>query len=515
MHMSISRFLLITLALPLAAAINEPIRVEQGLLSGTVGASPEVRVFRGVPFAEPPVGDLRWRAPKPAPKWTGVRNASESSAICVQRRPNAAGITNTSMPMGEDCLYLNVFTAAKTANDKLPVMVWIHGGALTAGAGSIYDGEQLALKGAVVVTLNYRLGVFGFFAHPGLSKESDRAASSNYGLLDQIAALQWVQKNIAVFGGDPKTVTIFGESAGSWSTNLLAASPLARGLFQRVIGESGAQFEPMKSLARAEQAGAKFGTLAELRAKPADVLQSEMGATFVGAVGGYSGPVVDGWCLPEDVYTIYAKGKQADVPLLIGSNADEGTMFTPATASLQSLKDLAQQRYGPDAEAFLKLYPAQSDGEAWRAQANSMRDQVFGWEMRTWARMQSKTGKAKVYLYFFSRVPPGPVAARMGAYHSAEIAYVFHTTHRPGRVWEETDHQLSEVMSSYWVNFARTGDPNSKGLPVWPTYDARKDLLMGFGDKIEVAPIPHRPELDFQDAYFEKQRKSPGGSAVQ
>ncbi len=510
MTKTISRLLLFSVVLRLAAAITDPVRVEQGKLSGVAGATPEVRVFKGVPFAAAPIGDLRWRAPKPAPKWTGTRNAADFGAICMQRRPNAAGINGDPRPMGEDCLYLNIYTAAKSAKDKLPVMVWIHGGALTAGAGSIYDGEQLARKGVVVVTINYRLGVFGFFAHPELSKESDRAASSNYGLLDQIAALQWVQKNIAAFGGDPKTVTIFGESAGSWSTNLLAASPLARGLFQRVIGESGAQFEPMKSLARAEEAGAKFGTLGELRAKPAEALQSGIGAAFVGAVGGYSGPVVDGWCLPEDVYTIYAKSKQADVPLLIGSNADEGTMFTPATASLQSLKELAQ-RYGPDAEAFLKLYPAQSDTEAWRAQANSMRDQVFGWEMRTWARMQSKTGKSKVYLYFFSRVPPGPAATRMGAYHSAEIAYVFHNTHRPGRQWEEADHQLSEVMSSYWVNFATTGDPNSKGLPAWPPYDPKKDLLMGFGDKIEVAPIPHQPELDFQDTYFEKQRKLPGG----
>jgi para-nitrobenzyl esterase len=483
-------------ALPLSASITEPVRVEQGLVAGVAGSAPEVRVFKGLPYAEPPVGKLRWRAPKPPAKWTGTRNASEFGAICVQRRPNAAGISNTSMPMSEDCLNLNIFTAAPSAAARQPVMVWIHGGALTAGAGQIYDGEQLALKGAVVVTINYRLGVFGFFAHPDLSKESDRRGAANQGLLDQIAALEWVQKNIAGFGGDPKNVTIFGESAGSWSTNLLAATPLAHGLFHRVIGESGAEFGPMSTLAKAEDAGAKRGTLADLRAKSADDLQKELGAAFVGDNGGYTGPLVDGWSLPEDVYTIYAKGKQNDVPVLIGSNADEGTMFTPAAANLASLKQQAQ-RYGADAETFLKLYPAATDAEAWRAQANAMRDMVFGWEMRTWARMQTKTGKSKVYLYFFSRVPPGPVSARLGAFHSAEIAYVFHNTHRPGRVFEEVDHKLADVMSQYWVNFAATGNPNGKDLPEWPAFDPAKDLLMGFGDKVEVEPIPHKDALDF------------------
>ena len=503
MKKTFSRFFVFSLVLTLRAAITEPVRVEQGLLSGVAGAAPEVRIFKGVPFAAPPVGDLRWRAPKPPAKWTGTRNAAEFGPICMQRRPNAAGILNTSMPMSEDCLYLNIYTAAKAASDKLPVMVWIHGGALTAGAGSIYDSEQLARKGVVVVTINYRLGVFGFFAHPELTRESDHR--SNYGLLDQIAALQWVQKNIGAFGGDPKRVTIFGESAGSWSTNLLAATPLAHGLFQRVIGESGAQFERLKTLAKAEEAGAKYGTLADLRAKTAEGVQNEMGAAFVGANGAYSGPVVDGWSLPEDVYTIYSRGKQNDVPVLIGSNADEGTMFTPATANLQTLKDSAK-RYGPEAEAFLQLYPAQTDAEAWRAQADSMRDLVFGWEMRTWARMQAKTGKAKVYLYFFSRVPPGPAAARMGAYHSSEIAYVFHNTYRPGRPWEEVDHRLSETISSYWVNFATAGNPNGKDLPEWPAFDPKKEVLLGLGDKIEVEPVPHKPALDFLDAYFAKQR---------
>lgn len=503
MNKVVSHFFALSLVLTLRAAIPEPVHVEQGMLTGVAGTLPDVRVFKGIPFAQPPVGDLRWKPPKPAASWTGTRSAAEFDAICMQRRPNAAGILNTSMPMSEDCLYLNVYTSAKAANDKLPVMVWIHGGALTAGAGSIYDSEQLAHKGVVVVTINYRLGVFGFFAHPELSRESDR--HSNYGLLDQIAALQWVRKNIAAFGGDPARVTIFGESAGSWSTNLLAATPLARGLFQRVVGESGAQFEPLKTLSKAEETGAKYGTLAELRAKSADAIQNEMGASFVGVNGGYSGPVVDGWSLPQDVYTIYSRGKQNDVPVLIGSNADEGTMFTPATANLQTLKESAQ-RYGAGADAFLKLYPAQTDAEAWRASADAMRDLVFGWEMRTWARMQTKTGKSKVYLYFFSRVPPGPAAARMGAYHSSEIAYVFHNTYRPGRPWQEVDHQLSETMSTYWVNFAATGNPNGEGLPAWPAFDDGKDLLMEFGDKVAVEPIPHQPALDFLDSYFAKHR---------
>src|ERR1700676_5229926 len=242
--------------LPLSAAISEPVHVSDGLVSGVTGSDSDVRVFKGIPFAAPPVSDLRWRAPKAPQHWEGVRTADKFSDTCMQRRPaNAA----TERPMSEDCLYLNVYTAAKSAKDHRPVMVWIHGGALTSGAGSLYDGEALAKKGVVVVTVNYRLGVFGFYANPELTKESDRNASGNYGLLDQIVALEWVQKNIAAFGGDPKRVTIFGEYAGSWSVNYLVATPLAHGLFQRAIGESGAEFAPARKLADMEQAGVKFG----------------------------------------------------------------------------------------------------------------------------------------------------------------------------------------------------------------------------------------------------------------
>lgn len=491
-------------SLTVFAAIPDPVHVEQGQVTGVDGATVEVRIFKGVPFAAPPVGDLRWRAPKPAANWEGVRAADKFSPTCMQR----AG--NNSRQASEDCLYLNVYTAAKTAKEHRPVMVWIHGGALTGGAGSIYDGEALAKKGVVVVTVNYRLGVFGFFAHPELTKESDRNASGNYGLLDQVAALEWVQKNIAAFGGDPKRVTIFGESAGSWSVNYLMASPLARGLFHRVIGESGGEFAPARKLADLEQAGTKLAagnSIAELRAKSADDVQK---------MGGFQTAAnVDGWFLPQDVYTTFSTGKQSDVPLLIGSNSDEGTMFTPPNVKLATFRETAGKRYGAEADAFLKIYPANTDEEAWDAQAASMRDQVFGWEMRTWARMQTKTGKSKVYMYYFSRVPPGKNRVK-GAYHGSEIAYVFGnlkiapfagSSDEP-RPWQEQDHKLSEAMSSYWVNFASTGDPNGKGLPKWPAYHAKDDVLMGFGDTIEVKPVPNKPALDFLDAYFEKQRQT-------
>jgi para-nitrobenzyl esterase len=489
--------------LPLAAA--DPVHIDTGTISGADGDEAGVRVYKGIPFAAPPVGDLRWKSPKPAAKWDGVRAADKFSPVCMQGR---GGQANTNREMSEDCLYLNVYTAAATAKERRPVMVWIHGGALTAGSGSGYNGEELAKKGVVVVTVNYRLGAFGFFAHPELTKESDRNASGNYGLMDQLAALEWVQRNVAAFGGDVKRVTIFGESAGSWSTNMLMATPLAKGLFQRVIGESGAEFAHVQKLADAEQKGVKFAqsmgadSIAALRAKSAAEIQAK---------GGYGGPDVDGYVLPEDVHTIFAKGKQNDVPLLIGSNSDEGTMFTPATVKADDFRARNERRFGDAAGEFFKIYPASNDAEAHDQSAAAMRDQTFGWEMRTWARMQTKTGKSKTYLYFFSHVPPGQHPA--GAYHSSEIAYVFdypNGQYNPRKIeWQEVDKKLADEMSSYWVNFATTGDPNGKGMLKWPAYHAKDDLLMGFGDEVKVMAIPHKPALDFLDTYFERERSNP------
>jgi para-nitrobenzyl esterase len=481
-----------TLSLSLTAA--DPIHLSTGLITGAPGTNSEVRVYKGIPYAAPPVGERRWKAPQSPAAWTGVREAKEFSAVCVQTPyPEGSLFYQPLGAVGEDCLYLNVWTAASSAKERRPVMVWIHGGGYTRGTGATptYNGENLAKKGVIVVTINYRLGIFGFFAHPELTKESDVHSSGNYGLLDMVSALQWVQKNIAAFGGDPKRVTIFGESAGSSAVNFLMASPLAKGLFHRVIGESGANFGRHTSLAEMEQMGARLGTLAEMRAKSSADLQK---------VEGSFRPAVDGWFLPEDVSAVFAHGKQSDVPVIAGYNHDETRVLAPwpANANEKTFLDQVNKRYGSFAAEFLKLYPAGSDEQAKEAHYESSRDQGMGWEMRTWVRAQNKTGKAPAYLYYFTRIPPSPVADRYRAYHAAEIQYVFGNL-RAGRPWEDADRKLAETMSSYWVNFAATGNPNGKGLPKWPGYDAKTDPLMQFGDKIDVQHNVNKSGLDFFD----------------
>jgi len=496
------RFLLCCVAaLPLVAG-NE-VRTESGLLEGVPGTNPQITVYKGVPYATPPVGDLRWKAPKSAAKWDGVRKADHFAATCMQTNyAEGSPYHHADEPVGEDCLYLNVWTGAKSAKEHRPVMVWIHGGALTRGSGSLpnYDGEALAKKGVVLVTINYRLGIFGFFAHPELTKESDTHSSGEYGILDQIQALQWVHNNIEAFGGDPKRVTIFGESAGSWSINTLTATPLAKGLFQRAIGESGAFFASLPTLADAEKVGERIAkqqnatSIADLRAKPA--------ADLMKINGELARPNVDGWMLPDQVFAIFAAGKQNDVPTLIGSNADEGTAFTPASVKAENFKRTAENRFKDQAAAYLKLYPAGSDEQAHDSQAQSMRDQTFGWEMRTWARMQTKSGKGKVYIYYFSRVPPGPFGAKLGAYHASEISYAFNNVNSTA----DADLKLGDTMSSYWVNFATGGDPNGKNVPKWPAYTVKSDLAMGLGERVAPTEVPHKDALDFLDTWFAKQR---------
>jgi para-nitrobenzyl esterase len=495
------------------AAITDPVRVEQGELVGTSGRSPDVRVYKGIPFAAPPVGDLRWKPPLPPVNWQGVRRATEFGNSCPQPPYPSNGLfAGTTARMSEDCLYLNIWTPAMSSDDRLPVMVWIHGGGFGRGTGAAsgYDGENLARKGVVVVTINYRLGILGFLALRELAAESPHHSSGNYGLLDQIAALEWVRRNIVAFGGDPDCVTIFGQSAGSVSVNVLMASPLAHGLFARAIGESGGSFGPMLSLEDAEKRGLKIASdlgvsldiLKSLRAKTADQLVESAGNDEV------PGAVVDGWLLPQSVFAIFLAGKQNDVPLIVGNNANEGGNLAPlanATISPAEFAAQARKEYGALADKFLEAYPAgASDDNAAAAHYASFRDGAFGWDMRIWARMQTRRGHNYAYRYYFTRVPPGR-GSRLGAFHAAELAYVFENF--PFRLfYADRDKQLGETISRYWVNFARTGNPNGAGLAAWPAYDPAKDDVLELGDEVKVEFGVNAPGLDFFDVYNQQLR---------
>jgi para-nitrobenzyl esterase len=404
-------------------------------------------------------------------------------------------------------LYLNVWSAA-AAGAKQPVMVWIHGGAWTRGAGSIapYDGTPLAKKGVVVVTVNYRLGVFGFLALPELTAESPDHSSGNYAILDHVAALKWVQKNIAAFGGDPSRVTIFGESAGSWSVNVVQATPLAKGLFHRAIGESGGQFARTARLADAEKGGtalasaAGAGSLAALRALPADKLNAIQSFR--------TGVNVDGWVLPDDVRTIFAQKKQSDVPVLVGSNANEWTtLSSPATfpKTLDDYRKRIDTQYGALAKEIDAAYPVKTEGDIAGAMLGMGRDTTFTLEMRTWARMVTAGGR-RAYLYQFTRVPPSPNAKTWGAYHAAEIPYVFGTLKNRPWPFTEIDFDLSNRMSSYWTNFAIAGDPNGAGLPKWAPYDASAEPYMELGDTVQLKNHLLKAQLDALESIQQQRR---------
>jgi para-nitrobenzyl esterase len=475
------------------------VRIDSGLVEGAVALGrPDILVYKGLPYAAPPVGHLRWKPPVPAVPWTGTRAATAFGPACAQ--PSGRPGLTTQPSVTEDCLYLNVW-APRSPTASLPVMVWVHGGGFERGSGStpVFDGTHMASRDVVVVTINYRLGIFGLFAHPALTAESAHHASGNYAILDQIAALKWVRTNIAAFGGDPSRVTIFGESAGSRSVALLVATPLARGLFHRAIGQSGGAFAPNVTLAEAEKAGLLFGDdLAVLRARSAGDL---VAATFNARE---FGPCVDGWFLPTDVFTIFAEGRQNDVPVIAGSNADEGTALSPwpTGGTAGTFVEQLRRRFGTFADEFLRLYPAASDEQARASHYGSYRDQTMGWQRRTWVRLATARGRQSAFLYYYTRVPPGPASDRLGAYHAAEIPYVFDNLHMTGRPYEAVDRRLAKTMSRYWVNFAVTGNPNGPGLPVWPAYDTAKDVSLELGDQVRARPHINKAALDFFDQHY-------------
>lgn len=492
----------------------EPVKTEYGIVRGL--AEQGLTVYRGIPFAAPPVGDLRWRPPQPAAAWSGVRDASRFASDPYQ----GDGKGN----VGEDCLYLNIWTPAKSPNERRPVLVWIYGGAFAVGATSIpvHNGEHLARKGVVLVSINYRVGALGFLAHPDLSAESPRRVSGNYGLLDMIAGLKWVKRNIAAFGGDPEKVTIFGESAGGIAVSMLCASPEAKGLFRGAISQSGGSFGPsrpttypgenMKRLPDAEKAGESYAkragvsSIAELRKLSPDKLPPSWGS-------GAAWPVIDGFVIPDDQHKLYEAGSYNDVAILVGYNSDEGLSFsrekTPAEYSANT-----RLRYGPFADDLLKVYPAGKDSVPKTAR-DLMRDAAFGWQTWSWATLQSQTGKAPVYFYYFDKHPiraPGAPDADHGTPHGVDVPYVFQTLSRNDPRIDASDFELSELMATYWTNFAKHGDPNGEGLPSWPAFTARDGRLLYLGNTVQLGPVPSLEALKTLDRYF-SWRRTPEGAA--
>jgi para-nitrobenzyl esterase len=445
----------------------------------------EVRAFLGIPYAAPPVDRLRWREPEPAAKWRGVRLATEFGSRCMQPTLYADMIFRDPGP-SEDCLTLNVWTPAKDIKANLPVMVWIYGGGFLAGGTSEprQDGAQLASNGVVVVSVNYRLGVFGFFAHPDLDAESGHNASGNYGLMDQTAALHWVKENIAAFGGDPGKVTLFGESAGSFSVSAQMASPLAKGLFQRAIGESGAAMNsqglPFPAKAEAETLDQAFvhevmaiDSVNLLRAIPAEELMTELAKKNARGETVRFGPDIDGYFLPESVPAIFAAGRQNDVPLLAGWNRDEGGI--DKTVTLTNFQADVALKFGDKTGEVLRVYPANDDAEAIRAAADLAGDRFIAYSTWSWLEAQTKTGRQPVYRYRFDLAAPPDPNHKQGdvAYHSSEIPYVFGDLDLlHGFAWRPEDREMSREMQRYWTNFAKTGDPNGDGLTKWPVYKA-------------------------------------------
>jgi para-nitrobenzyl esterase len=536
------RIALLVLAFPLLlSAAGTPPRAQNrgpvvhlasgGLRGVTQNAT---TVFKGIPYAAPPVGDLRWREPQPPTAWRGIRDATKFGSACVQ---DSAGLYPFMAPLAaaygtsfayepvsssEDCLYLNLWTPEWPVRHALPVMVWFHGGSNRVGSGSepVYDGTSLAAHGVLVVTINYRLGVMGFFSHPALTAESPHRTSGNYGLLDQLAALAWVQKNIAQFGGDPANVTIFGESAGAVDAGTLVASPLSAGLFRRVISESGPPFGmgPMHTRAEDEAAGTAVARaltgnspspLAALRKMPAMELAQRANQVLKDQLKGFnfSGGDVDGWVLPQTPSHAFASGAIQKVDLLVGLNGREVSAFRLASAAaasqskkqesgggagaaLKQLTDTVHPIYGGWTDAAISLYLAKAIFHRDEAIDQASNDMLAACPLGAMATFNTASG-GRTYLYRFDRSIPGKGQATLGAFHALEVPYVFNAFQVRSWLWlpfTDVDRKLSASIETYWTNFAKTGDPNSPGLPVWPAWRNGDETYLAFSQNGEPAP---------------------------
>ena len=497
-----------------AATVQEPVkyvvRTASGRVSGLQSPGSKIVSFKGIPFAAPPVGDLRWRAPQPVKPWAGIRKADTFSASCMQHTPEQllpwTPEFMTHLRVSEDCLYLNVWTPRISPRADLPVVVFIHGGAFNSGAGSIliYNGAHLAETGLVVVTINYRLGVFGFLAYPGLSAESEHHSSGNYGLLDQMAALDWVRKNIRAFGGDPHRVMIWGQSAGAMSVEALTLSPIAVGLFDRAQADSGIGMSgfPLPDLHAAEASGVKYAeqigahSLKELRAMPASKLMPPATDSVF-----HFGPDIDGWVLPASLEKLTASGAGSDVPLVTGYEANDWMLGAPQIHTVEAYKVWAQRLYGDLADEFLRLYPAANTEqvEAMEKISCEDRDRV---SMFLWAESRSVHTHQPIYTYYFDRAIPWPQHPEYGAFHSGELPYFFRNLSLMNRPWEALDRKISDEVSTYLKNFAATGDVNGEGLAHWPSYEAGSAVTMQLGEHMGPMPLAEPARLAFWKKYF-------------
>jgi para-nitrobenzyl esterase len=533
--------LAILLATTLAAGAfaQDRIKIANGMVEGISDKSSGIRSFKGIPFGEPPTGNLRWKPPQPVKNWQGVRKADKFGPRCMQR-PIFGDMGFRSNGMSEDCLYLNVWTPAKFGNEKLPVLVYFFGGGFVAGDGSEgrYDGESMARKGIVAITVNYRLGVFGFFAHPELTKESPHLASGNYGLFDQHAALKWVQQNIAAFGGDPKRVTIAGESAGSIAVSAQMASPLSKDLIAGAIGESGSILGALSAvpLAEGEQMGAKFTaglgkgdnpTLAALRALTAEQL---LEATAKPGQPWFT-PTVDGYFFPKPPFEIYAAGQQAHVPLLAGVNSEESGFFGVLgreKPTVENYRKALERLYPGKGEDVFKLYPASNETEVMDAAQELSSDRFISYSTWKWVDVATKTGGNPTYYYLYARPRPamraemgdaqpglaggvvrGQQAAAnrrpqsRGAVHSAEIEYAMGNLDlNKVYAWTPDDYKVSQVMQDYFANFIKTGNPNGKGLPNWPKFAEGQRIIIDVNTRADAEKA--RARYEFLDQFIKK-----------
>jgi para-nitrobenzyl esterase len=503
---------------PPGTPIAEPVMTSAGPVLGLEEQG--VDVFRGIPYAAPPVGELRWRAPQPVAAWREPRQAYRFANACPQDGGPIPGLPPERT--GEDCLYLNVWVPAERGEAPLPVIVWFHGGSNLNGSASAppYGGANLAKKGAVVISPNYRLGVLGFLAYPGLTAESGHGASGNYGLMDMIAALKWTKANAAAFGGDPANVTVMAQSAGAWNMSHLQVSPLARGLYHRVIAMSGGNFGPtdtpqgIGSLATAEAEGVRFAerlgarSLAELRALPAErLVAAQAEAWGIAANGSGLRGIVDGYVVPADPWTRHAAGLAHPADLLAGYTSREGANWAPGPVTAGEFTRRLEREYAPLAAEFLAEYPAGSDTEATHSNQRLEGERAFKWQVATWARQHAAAETGRVWLYRFGHTPGIGPFRFIGPGHGAELGHVFDFPRRGlrwGTQWPwnaRRDIALIDTVQGYWVNFARTGDPNGPGLPAWPAFaDGRQALEIG--DPVRAVAWPDADEHRLFDRYM-------------